>query len=110
VSPQTLLRNGGNYTYRKNTVRDFYAMGETDQVEAVIAKACRELGIEYAFTGFSAARRIAPAVAGNAPWPTWHDLRGSAERQAEGGGQRANVSLLVPYDEGSSTWPARSTR
>ena len=103
ASPEALLREwAAHYTYRKNTVRDFYTMGETDQVEAVIAKACRELGIEYAFTGFSAGRRIAPAVRGQRAMAYVGTIseallkRAGLKEVASG----ANVSLLVPYDEG----------
>jgi hypothetical protein len=103
ASPQALLREwADNYTYRKNTVRDFYAMGETDQVEAAIATECRERGIEYAFTGFSAARRIAPAVRGQRAMAyvsviSEALLKRSGLKEVSSG---ANVSLLVPYDEG----------
>jgi hypothetical protein len=103
ASPQTLLREWAeNYTYRKNTVRDFYAMGETDQVEAVIAEACRELGIEYAFTGFSAARRIAPAVRGQRAMAYVGTISEALLKRAglKEVSSGANVSLLVPYDEG----------
>ena len=103
ASPQALLREWAqNYTYRKNTVRDFYAMAETDQVEAVIAKACRELGIEYAFTGFSAARRIAPAVRGQRAMAYVGTISETLLKRAglKEVSSGANVSLLVPYDEG----------
>ena len=103
ANPQVLLREwADNYTYRKNTIRDFYAMGETDDVEDAIARECRELGIEYAFTGFSAARRVAPAVRGQramAYVSTISEalLQRTGLKEVPSG---ANVSLLVPYDEG----------
>jgi len=103
ANPEALLREwADNYTYRKNTVRDFYAMGETDQVEAVIAKECRELGIEYAFTGFSAARRVAPAVRGQRAMAYVSAISEALLKQAglKEVSSGANVSLLVPYDEG----------
>ncbi len=103
TNPQGLLTDWAeNYTYRKNTVRDFYSMKETDELEAALAKACGELDIPYAFTGFSAARRIAPAVRGqrtmayigNIP----EGLVGRVELKEVPSG--ANVSLMIPYDDG----------
>lgn len=102
ASPQSLLREwADNYTYRKNTVRDFYAMGETDQVEAAIARACRDLGIQYAFTGFSAARRVAPAVLGQRAMAYVGTISEALLKRAglKEVSSGANVSLLVPYDE-----------
>lgn len=102
-SPQALLREwADNYTYRKNIVRDFYAMGETDQVEAAIARACRDLGIQYAFTGFSAARRVAPAVLGQRAMAYVGTISEALLKRAglKEVSSGANVSLLVPYDEG----------
>jgi hypothetical protein len=103
ANPQALLREwAAHYTYRKNTVCDFYAMGETDHVEAAIAKACRELGIEYAFTGFSAARRIAPVVRGQRAMAYVGTISEALLKRAglKEVSSGANVSLLVPYDEG----------
>jgi hypothetical protein len=103
TNPQALLREwADNYTYRNSTVRDFYAMNEIDDVEAAIAKECREFGVEYAFTGFSAARRIAPTVRGQramAYVSTISEalLKRVGLKEVSSG---ANVSLLVPYDEG----------
>ncbi len=103
TNPQALLREwADNYTYRNSTVRDFYAMNELDDVEAAIAKECRELGVEYAFTGFSAARRIAPTVRGQramAYVSTTSEalLKRVGLKEVSSG---ANVSLLVPYDKG----------
>ena len=91
-----------NYTYRKNTVRDFYSMKETDEIEEALSVACRELGIPYAFTGFSAARRIAPAVRGQRSMtyvgsiPETLLTRAGLKEVPSG----ANVSLMLPYDEG----------
>jgi hypothetical protein len=103
TNPQTLLTDWTeHYTYRKNTVRDFYAMNGTDEVEAAIAKACRELDIPYAFTGFSAARRVAPAVRGQR---TMAYVSAISETLLERAGLKevpsgANVSLMIPYDGG----------
>lgn len=103
TNPQGLLTDWAeNYTYRKNTVRDFYSMKETDELESALVKACVELDIPYAFTGFSAARRIAPAVRGQRTMSYVGNIpEGLLERvglkEVPSG---ANVSLMIPYDEG----------
>ena len=103
TNPQSLLTEWAeNYTYRKNTVRDFYSMKGTDEVEEDLAKACRELDIPYAFTGFSAARRVAPTVRGQrvmAYVSTISEvlLERARLKEVPSG---ATVSLMLPYDEG----------
>jgi len=103
TNPQDLLTDWTeNYTYRKNTVRDFYSMMGTDEVEDVFAKACRELDIPYAFTCFSGARRVAPAVRGQRTMAYVSTISAALLEQVglkevQSG---ANVSLIIPYDEG----------
>ncbi len=103
TNPQRLLTEWAeNYTYRKNTVRDFYSMKGTDEVEEALAGVCRDLDIQYAFTGFSAARRVAPTVRGQravAYVSTISEvlLERAGLKEVSSG---ANVSLMLPYDEG----------
>jgi hypothetical protein len=103
TNPQaTLTEWAENYTYRKNTVRDFYSMKGTDELEEALAEACRDLDIPYAFTGFSAARRVAPAVRGQRAMAYVSTI---SEVLLERAGLKevpngANVSLMLPYDEG----------
>jgi hypothetical protein len=103
TAPQMLLTGWAeNYTYRKNTVRDFYSIKETDEVEQILSKACRELDIPYAFSGFSAARRVAPTVRGQRAMAYVDSI---SEVLLERVGLKevpsgANVSLMLPYDEG----------
>jgi hypothetical protein len=102
-NPQGLLKEWSeNYTYRKNIVRDFYSMKGSQEIEEAVAKACAKLDIIYAFTGFSAARRIAPAVRGQRAMAY---LKAIPEALLEKTGLKevasgANVSLMLPYDEG----------
>lgn len=102
-NPQGLLKEWSeNYTYRKNIVRDFYSLKRPEEVEDAIAKACAELDINYAFTGFSAARRIAPAVRAQRAMGY---LSAIPEALLEKTGLKevtsgANASLMLPYDEG----------
>lgn len=103
INPQALLKEWAeNYTYRRNTVRDFYAMGEPDEVEEAVSRVCQEQGIPYALTAFSAASRVAPSVRGQRTTiyvSTVSDdlVNGVGLREVPSG---ANVSLMVPYDEG----------
>lgn len=103
TNPQSLLTEWAeNYTYRKNTVRDYYSMKGTDEVEEALAKACRELDIPYAFTGFSAGRWVAPTVRGQRAMAYVSTI---SEVLLERAGLKevpsgANVSLMLPYDEG----------
>lgn len=103
TNPQGLLTEWAeNYTYRKNTVRDYYSMKGTDEVEEALAQACRELDIPYAFTGFSAARWVAPTVRGQRAMAYVSTI---SEVLLERAGLKevpsgANVSLMLPYDEG----------
>ena len=103
TEPKALLTEWAeNYTYRKNIVREFYSLKETDEIEAAIARECRELALPYAFTGFSGARRVAPAVRGQR---TMAYVSTISEALLEQAGLKevpsgANVSLMIPYDEG----------
>jgi hypothetical protein len=103
ANPEALLQDwSDSYTYRKNTVRDFYAMKDAGEVENALSEACRELGISYAFTGFSGARRVAPSVRGQRAMAYVSAI--SKELLARVGLKEvpsgANVSLMLPYDEG----------
>jgi len=103
TNPQSLLTEwADNYTYRKNTVRDFYSMKGTDEVEEALAKACGELDIRYAFTGFSAARRVAPHVRGQRAMAYASAIPESLLERAglKEVSSGANVSLMLPYDDG----------
>ena len=91
-----------HYTYRKNVARDFYSLDAPPEIERKLAAACREGAVPYAFTGFSAAARLAPMVRYQrvmayvdgdlTPVVTALSLK-----EVPSG---ANVSLLSPYDDG----------
>jgi len=103
TNPQRLLAAWSeNYTFRKNVVRDFYSLKGQEEVEEDLARACEQLDVPYAFSGFSAARRVAPAVRGQRVMAYVSTIsegllqRAGLKEVASG----ANVSLMVPYDEG----------
>ncbi len=103
ADPRALLREWSqSYTYRKNAACDFYSLDAPPEVERKLAAACREVAAPYAFTGFSAAARLAPMVRYQrvmayvdgdlAPIVTTLSLK-----EVSSG---ANVTLLSPYDDG----------
>jgi hypothetical protein len=104
-NPQDLLADWAeNYSYLKNRVIEFYSLLSVNDLEYKIARACTELKINYAFSGFSAAARLAPMVRyqkaslyipGDA---AVRQLQEKLElREAPTG---ANLMLMIPYDEG----------
>lgn len=103
VEPTPLLAEWSeNYSYRRNTPRDFYSLDLPGDVETKLAGACRDAGITYALTGFSAAARLAPAVRYQRVTAyVQDDINDIAQRlglkEVTSG---ANVTLLSPYDEG----------
>lgn len=60
TTPERLLQDWSRqYDSKSHRQFEFYADGELDEVERRFAVYCREHEIEYAFTGFSGARRVA---------------------------------------------------
>jgi len=124
TDPESLLRGwADSYRPDLNRREDFYSTMTIPEIEESLADACRRLGIKYALTSFSGAERIAPYAKYQRvsafvhsdiepPYspvvrPKFRELFPVAyiERVAEVSGLRrvssgANVSLLIPYDEG----------
>jgi len=101
--PESLLTEWAqNYRFRRNEAREFYGLQSLSGIEAALADLCRNKGITYALTGFSAAARLAPAVryqravayVGDAI----DDVASSLHLKPVPSG--ANVCLLSPYDDG----------
>jgi hypothetical protein len=103
TQPSQLLQEWAEtYNYRKNRVRDFYSTDEPPQIEAKLATACKDLGIDYALAGFSAASRLAPAVRYQRVMAYVADR---IDQVAERTGLKSvtsgpNVTLFEPYDDG----------
>jgi hypothetical protein len=99
---QLLAEWAENYTFRRNTVRDFYSMDSLAELENKFAAIGRDANARYALTGFSAAARLAPMVRyQRASAYVEGDL--SAVANALGAKEvpsGANLTLLSPYDEG----------
>jgi len=90
------------YKFRRNQVVDYYALAEVAECEYQLAEACQRQGMRFALTAFSGAARLAPVVRYQRSVAY---VDGSLDLLAEALGWKpvtsgANVSLLVPYDEG----------
>ena len=101
--PEKLLAEWAeNYSFRKNTTRDFFSLKAVADLETDIAKVCVENKQRYALTGFSGSARLAPAV--RSPRMMVYVENISNElilslglKEVTSG---ANVTLLEPYDAG----------
>jgi len=103
AKPEDLLTEWvENYTYRDNQVRDYYSMKPGPEIEATLAAACSRQAVKYALTGFSGAARYAPAVRFQRMMAYVDELSGEIEKEVglKEVTSGANVSLLIPYDEG----------
>jgi hypothetical protein len=101
--PGTVLDEwAAQYRFQRSKVLDYYAMAEAADCEYALAEACNRQGLRYALTAFSGAARLAPAVRYQRamayvdanPDVLANEL---GWKPVESG---ANVSLIVPYDEG----------
>lgn len=90
------------YRFSRNQVVDYYALSEVAECEYQLAEACQRQGMRYALTAFSGAARMAPAVRYQRAVAY---VGGDLDSLTSSLGWKpvtsgANVSLLVPYDEG----------
>lgn len=90
------------YRSQRNRRMDYYSFLNVDELETAIALLCRDLGIRYALTGFSAAARRTPMVRYQRAAVY---IAENVERLVEGLVLKtvtsgANLSILTPYDNG----------
>src|SRR3990172_3997532 len=103
VEPGSLLTEWAqNYTYRRNVARDLYSLDAPQEIERKLAAACRDRGIQYALTGFSAAARLAPMVRYQRVTAYVNSdlcqiIKNLCLKEVASG---ATVTLLSPYDDG----------
>jgi hypothetical protein len=101
--PDQLLREWEeNYSFRRNKILDFYSIKGPAQIEADLVEYCNRKKVKYAFTGFSGAARLAPAVRYQRAMAYLKDLDEDvasrlALKEVSSG---ANISIFSPYDEG----------
>jgi hypothetical protein len=89
-----------NYRSSRNSAREFYSLKSIPEIEASLSEAGRKPASRIAFTGFSGAARLAPAVRySRVTAYAGRDLDANrlALKPVSSG---ANVTLLKPYDEG----------
>lgn len=91
-----------NYRIERNTTREYYSLQPIPTLEAELAGVRRQIGVTLAFSGFSGAVRLAPAVRYQrvtayvlGQIPALVDRLGLKPVTTG-----ANVTLLEPYDEG----------
>ncbi len=103
AQPAALLSEWAeNYSFRKNEILDCYSLKKPSEIEADLAEFCAGEGTRYALTGFSGAARMAPAVRYQRAFAyvdgDLKEIASQLKLKAVSGG--ANVSLLLPYDDG----------
>lgn len=102
-APEQLLSEwAGNYTFRRNRVRNFYSLKSVSEIEADLADVCNKKGLIYALTGFSGAARLAPAVRYKRSFAYLDESEEDIPmllglKEVPSG---VNVTLLTPYDKG----------
>ncbi len=103
TKPESLLEDWSkNYSFQRNKLLTYYTLRSVPELELALGKTCKQQGIPYALTGFSAADKIAPMVKGQrAMIYVGAEIEKLAEKlnltSVESG---ANVVLIKPYDEG----------
>ena len=103
TKPESLLEDWSkNYTFQRNKLLNYYTLLSVPELELGLGQICKQQGILYALTGFSAANKIAPMVKGQRSMIyLGAEIEKLAEKlslkRVESG---ANVVLIKPYDEG----------
>jgi len=101
--PERLLKEWEqNYSFRRNKILDFYSLKGPTEMETDLIEYCNRTKVKYAFTGFSGAARLAPAVRYQRVMAYLDGLDKGvvsqlALKKVDTG---ANVSLFIPYDDG----------
>jgi len=99
---QLLAEWSEKYSFRKSEVREFYGMSDMPAIESALADQCARRGIAFALTGLGGAARVQPgtryqrimAYASELPIALVEE---TGLKEVTSG---ANVTLLIPYDNG----------
>lgn len=92
-----------NYDSRRDIANDFYCLKPVNEIESGLIEVCSREGAIYAFTGFSAGARLAPAVRYHrvAAYTSQEALTSIiSELELTRVPSGANVTLTVPNDVG----------
>jgi hypothetical protein len=100
--PEKLLKEWSeHYSFKKNIVQEYYSLSAIPEIEEKIAAYCHDHNVGYAFTGFSGAARLAPAVRYNRVMVfidgDWSTIVRELNFKAVSSG--ANVMFLKPFDD-----------
>ncbi len=101
--PEAILSEwASTYSYQKNTILDCYGSADPPDLERAFSQFCRAKGIQYAFTLFSGAARVAPFTRYARGFAY---LAGDVQKLAKQLGLKmvpsgANFAILTPFDEG----------
>lgn len=102
-NPEALLTEWAEQNnLHRNRAQDFYAMKDVPEIESRLADICKEAGVQYALTAFSGAARFAPFVRYQRVYAY---IEGPLDELVASLGLKpvtsgANVSLILPHDEG----------
>ena len=102
-NPESLLRKwSDNYSYRKNSIRNFYSLDDVRTLETKMIKTFNDKKISYAFTLASGAARVAPFLRYNTIFAYVKDDidRLTKDLNLKEVTSGPNVFFLKPYDEG----------
>ncbi len=91
-----------NYTYAKSEVYEYYSLKQPSDIESDLASFCSNNDVLYALTGFSGANRTAPSVRHQRVMSYVSSISDNLKDhlQLKEVVSGANVSFMVPYDEG----------
>ena len=91
-----------NYRFERNRLFSLYSIMQATQIEKRFAEFCKTKKVQYAFTLFSGANRLAPFTRYNVATSYFSgdmgQLKGELELKEVPSG--ANLQIVVPYDEG----------
>lgn len=103
VDPDNLLNKWvNNYSYRKNTIHNFYSLNDVKTIEKELYNYFMNNKIQYAFTLTSGAAKVAPFLRYNKAfcYVTGNLLSIAQDLDLKEVNTGPNVSLMEPYDDG----------
>ena len=102
IPDQLLSEWSENYSFNRNSTRNYYTLKTVTEIEADLAEICRKQKIICTLTGFSAAARYAPAVRYQRAMAYVVEKEDKVAKllSLKEVSSGANVTLLSPYDEG----------
>jgi hypothetical protein len=104
TKPEKLLAEwSAIYSFRNNQIYEYYSSDDVNDIERKLVKMLERKKIDYALTGFSGSRRLAPAVIGQNKAMAYIlriEEKIIAEMNLKKVDSGGNVFLIIPYDDG----------